>query len=105
MHVNFARKGTVPLKLWILYLIGMNIYTFALMGYDKGRARRQERRVPEKRLFGSSALGGALGAWIGMWTWRHKTKHPSFVIGIPALLVLNGITAYLVWKGISYVTG
>ncbi|MCZ8515722.1 DUF1294 domain-containing protein [Paenibacillus filicis] len=93
------------MKLWILYLVGMNLFTFALMGYDKGRARRKERRVPEKRLFGYSALGGALGAWLGMWVWRHKTKHPSFVIGIPGLLVLNGVMAYFVWKGIGYITG
>ncbi|UUZ81766.1 DUF1294 domain-containing protein [Paenibacillus sp. P26] len=86
------------MKLFILYMLVMNTVTFCMMGYDKKRAKRHERRVPEKRLFGYSAIGGALGAWIGMWTWRHKTKHGSFVFGIPALLVMNIAVIYLLYR-------
>lgn len=75
--------------LLIIYLVLINGYTFLLMGYDKQRAKRNRRRVPEKRLFLLSALGGAGGTGLGMKTWRHKTKHRSFTIGIPFLLVLN----------------
>lgn len=59
------------------------------MGLDKQYAKQKQRRIPEKRLFTLSAVGGALGGWIGMKVWRHKTKHRSFVIGLPLLFVLN----------------
>ncbi|WP_337101279.1 DUF1294 domain-containing protein [Paenibacillus sp. YIM B09110] len=71
------------------YLLIINLYTFALMGRDKKLAVKQRRRVPEKRLFTLSAIGGSIGTWIGMRTWRHKTKHNSFVFGIPAIFVLQ----------------
>ena len=36
-----------------------------------------------------AAMGGALGGMLGMLAFRHKTKHKSFVIGMPLLLLLN----------------
>ncbi|MCM3625841.1 DUF1294 domain-containing protein [Paenibacillus glycanilyticus] len=82
------------MQLLIIYLLVINILAFSLMGMDKSYARHKKRRVPEKRLFGVSALGGALGAWIGMQVWRHKTKHTSFRIGIPLLFVFNMVVIY-----------
>lgn len=73
----------------IIYLLLINSYSFALMGLDKKRAKRQRLRVPEKRLFLLSAIGGAGGTWLAMKAWRHKTKHRSFTVGIPFLLGLN----------------
>ncbi|WP_138751484.1 DUF1294 domain-containing protein [Paenibacillus sinopodophylli] len=72
-----------------VYLLVINCYTFLLMGLDKKSARKQRRRVPEKRLFLLSAVGGAGGTWLAMKTWRHKTKHRSFTVGIPFLFGLN----------------
>ncbi|EFU42578.1 hypothetical protein PVOR_06975 [Paenibacillus vortex V453] len=34
-------------------------------------------------------LGGALGVWIAMYRKRHKTRHLSFKIGVPLLLIVN----------------
>ncbi|MCK9861426.1 DUF1294 domain-containing protein [Paenibacillus sp. ATY16] len=80
--------------LLIIYLLVVNITAFAMMGMDKSYARRKKRRIPEKRLFGVSAIGGALGAWIGMQAWRHKTKHASFRVGIPLLFIFNLVVIY-----------
>ena len=33
-----------------------------------------------------AALGRSVGSLLGMYTVRHKTKHPKFTIGIPLLL-------------------
>lgn len=73
----------------LIYLAAMNAAGFLLMGYDKSRSRRRRRRIPERTLFANAALGGALGVWAGMFAHRHKTKHKSFVYGIPAILLLN----------------
>ncbi|SFD70793.1 Uncharacterized membrane protein YsdA, DUF1294 family [Paenibacillus catalpae] len=82
------------MQLLIIYLLVINIIAFVLMGMDKSYARHKKRRVPEKRLFGISAIGGALGAWIGMQVWRHKTKHTSFRVGIPLLFIFNLVVIY-----------
>ena len=73
----------------IAYYIVINLYTFSLMGMDKRFAKRRGRRVPEKRLFVLSAIGGAAGTWLAMKVWRHKTQHRSFTVGIPYLMALN----------------
>lgn len=76
--------------LWTIlwwYLAVINLAAFAVCGWDKRCARRQRRRVPEKTLFLLAAVGGAAGMYAGMLTFRHKTKHWYFVVGIPALLL------------------
>lgn len=79
----------------IIYLVVINLYTFVLMGSDKKRAKLQRRRVPEKRLFTLSAVGGAVGTYWAMKAFRHKTQHRSFTIGIPLLILLNA--ALVIW--------
>jgi uncharacterized membrane protein YsdA (DUF1294 family) len=96
-----AVQGAEVLRIFIVYLIIMNIVSFFTMAYDKAQAGKRKRRVPEKRLFGYAALGGALGAWIGMYTWRHKTKHASFIAGVPALLIVNVVLIYFIVKGLN----
>jgi len=59
---------------------------------DKKKAKRRKRRIPERTLFIVGALGGALGSLIGMYSVHHKTKHRSFVIGMPILLLVNVVS-------------
>lgn len=73
----------------IIYLIIINVIAFMLMGFDKRRAKRHAWRIPEKTLFGSALLGGSIGAIAGMQVFRHKTKHLSFQIGMPAILLIQ----------------
>jgi uncharacterized membrane protein YsdA (DUF1294 family) len=78
----------------IIYVIVINLVTFFMMGYDKKQAQRTKWRVPEKRLFLLAAIGGAVGGWLGMRAWRHKTQHASFAVGFPLLMVLNAICIF-----------
>ena len=71
----------------LIYLIGMNVLLFVLMGVDKSRARRQAWRIPEATLFLVALLGGSLGGVLGMRHFRHKTLHTTFRLGFPAILV------------------
>ncbi len=65
-----------------------NVIGFLLYGLDKHFACYNKWRIPEAVLIGIAAVGGAYGAAMGMLLFRHKTKHPLFVITIPILLVI-----------------
>ena len=73
----------------ILLLAGINIFSFLLMGADKRRAKQGRRRIPEKTLFLWAGLFGAGGGVLGMFLFRHKTKHWYFRIFFPVMLVLQ----------------
>lgn len=73
------------MKLFIAYIIIVNIVGFVLMGVDKKRAIRGAWRIPEATLFGTALLGGALGCTLGMQHFRHKTKHWYFKYGMPLI--------------------
>lgn len=85
------------MKYLYLYLLGINVAAFLIFGTDKLLAKGQKRRVPERTLFWLAGLGGSVGAWLGMQVFRHKTRHTSFVVGIPAILVLQMATAAALW--------
>lgn len=74
--------------LWI-YLIIINIVSFAFMGADKRKARREKRRVPESTLFLLAVIGGSVGGIAGIYAFRHKTLHKQFTIGFPIILILQ----------------
>ena len=71
------------------YILFMSVLTFSVCRVDKFAAQRQKRRVPEKVLFGLSILGGSVGMYLGMFTFRHKTKHGYFEIGIPLIILIQ----------------
>jgi len=62
---------------------------------DKKRAIKNQWRISEKALINISIIGGSIGMLAGMSTFRHKTKHKKFTIGIPVILVIQvAILAY-----------
>ena len=75
------------LKNILIYLLGINLIGFYMMWSDKRRAKWGKWRVPENTLFLITALGGGIGTISGMYTFRHKTKHNSFIVGFPIILV------------------
>lgn len=77
------------LNIILPYILGVNIITFILMGIDKRKAIKQQYRIPERTFWLLSLIGGAVGSLVGMNLFRHKTKHPTFVIGMPALIIAH----------------
>ncbi len=72
-----------------VYLLVVNLIAFAVYGWDKRCAKRQRRRVSERTLFSLAAMGGSVGALLGMRLFHHKTRHWYFRWGIPAILLLQ----------------
>ena len=75
------------MKYFLLYLLLVNAISFMLMLIDKQKARKKKWRIPEATLMGFAAAGGSIGALLGMYTFRHKTLHKKFTVGIPLILV------------------
>ncbi|WP_054703982.1 DUF1294 domain-containing protein [Bacillus sp. JCM 19041] len=74
--------------MWIYFGI-ITIVGFIVMGVDKTRARTQARRISERNLWLIGIVGGSLGVYMGMYTFRHKTLKRSFSIGIPILICIQ----------------
>ena len=73
------------MKYYIILLALMSLVLFITMGSDKRQARQAGRRVPEARLFLLALLGGAVGGTLGMYAFRHKTRHWYFKLGFPLI--------------------
>ena len=85
-------------------IVFMNLLSFALMGIDKGRARKDKWRISEKTLFLVTALFGGLGGTLGMFLFHHKTRHWYFRLFFPLFLLLQAAAIayyFLKIRGIS----
>ena len=83
---------------FLIYILLINLLGFILMKVDKYYAINQKYRISEKTFFIISAMLGSLGVYIGMYTFRHKTKHINFTVMVPVLFILNIITVYTIFK-------
>ena len=85
----------------LLLLIVVNLVSFALYGLDKLKAKKGLWRIRESTLLLIAALGGSLGALLGMEVFRHKTKHWSFKLLVPLFLLLHiALGVWLVKSGL-----
>lgn len=73
----------------LIYLLVINLISFLAMYIDKRKAKRGSWRTKESTLFTLVLLGGGFGGIAGMYVFRHKTKKPGFVIGFPAILIIE----------------
>ena len=82
----------------LYYLIVINILTFAVYGIDKWKAKQDGWRISEATLLILAAIGGSIGALLGMKIWRHKTMHKKFKYGLPMILLAQIALIYLILK-------
>lgn len=75
-----------PKYIFYIYFTVISVFAVIITVWDKHAAKCGASRVPEKTLFIISAVGGSLFMYITMKIIRHKTKHASFMIGIPAII-------------------
>lgn len=80
----------------IIYLVIVNLIGFFIMWLDKKKAQHSRWRIKENTLFLVAAIGGSIGTIIGMYTFRHKTQKPKFILGFPAILVIQILIAVMI---------
>ncbi|WP_028913269.1 DUF1294 domain-containing protein [Prevotella sp. MA2016] len=71
----------------IYILIGINVLTFFVYGWDKWKAKQGKWRIPEATLLMLAFAGGTIGALLGMQVWHHKTMHLKFKYGLPLIFL------------------
>ena len=77
------------MKLLILLMVLWNLITFAMMGVDKAKAKKNKQRISEKTLILSSFIMGAFGIAAGALVFHHKTRKIKFQILIPMSIIVN----------------
>ncbi len=77
------------IKLKWIYFVIINIFVFLLCWYDKVLSKKKKYRIAELYFFLFSALGGAIGMWVSMYLFHHKTKKWYFVYGISILVIFS----------------
>lgn len=82
------------MEILITYILIINVFALCVSGYDKSAAIHNRRRIPEKFLFLLAVIGGSVGIYASMFLFRHKTRHISFMLGIPMIIAMQ---LALVW--------
>ena len=80
-----------------LYVFGViSAITLLLYMIDKIKAKLGAWRIPEKTLLLLSFFGGGVGGALGMFLFRHKTRHWYFVlVNTLGVLLQAGLLVYL----------
>ncbi len=86
----------------IIYYIFLSLYAAALTVFDKSRALKRKRRIPEIAMLWVGVLGGAGMMYLTMKLIHHKTRVKKFMVYLPVLtfvhLVLFIFFAVLAFK-------
>ena len=87
------------MKWLLIWVLALSMLDFVLMGVDKRKAKKHRWRVPEKTFFLIALVGGSPGAILGMYAFRHKTRHWYFKWGLPAILIAQlALGGWLYWR-------
>ncbi|MBR4035491.1 MAG: DUF1294 domain-containing protein [Oscillospiraceae bacterium] len=62
------------MKYFLIFILVMNIITFAAYGIDKIKAVKDRWRIPEKTLLFMGLCFGSIGGMAGMKVFHHKTQ-------------------------------
>lgn len=82
----------------IIVFAALNFLSFFLYAADKYYARNKKRRIPEKNLLASAFFLGGAGAFLGMYIFRHKTKHLKFKVLVPIFFAVTLISFVLLYS-------
>ena len=80
-----------------VYISSVNLLGLILMGIDKYKAKKRTFRIPEATLFTVAIFGGSLGTTLGMFLFRHKTRHWYFLYGMPLMMMIQAAIIYFLY--------
>lgn len=74
--------------------LGLNLFTFLIIGYDKYLAKRNKRRIPEKTLLSFVFFGGTVGSGLGMLIFGHKIAKRSYLLKFFGIVIFQIVILY-----------
>lgn len=83
------------MEIAIVYLIIINLLSFACLRSDKKRANFSRYKIGTRTFYLLSLLGGSLGVLIGMYYYHYLTENPLFRYGVPGIMGLHLLIALL----------
>ena len=86
------------MKYYLIYFLLINAISFILALADKNRAIKDKRRISERTLLLSAAVGGGVGLLLGLLLSNHKTRKNKFMIGVPVIIVMHFIIVFLLFN-------
>ena len=90
VFANFT-GGKVEL---IIYGVVINFVSFAAFAIDKINACEGRSRIRIITLLGLAFAGGSLGAILGMYILRHKTRVDYFTVGVPLIMIMQVVVIF-----------
>jgi uncharacterized membrane protein YsdA (DUF1294 family) len=79
----------MPVKIFTIYLIIINIMAFGIYGIDKFKAMNNQWRIPESTLITYAFIGGGIGCLCGMRFFHHKTRKIKFRLLVPMGIIID----------------
>ena len=76
-------------KYILIYLIVINLITFIVFAIDKICAIKKKWRYKEVSLLGLCLVGGAIGGFLAMHLFHHKTKKKVFFFFFPLIIIIH----------------
>ncbi|MBQ8795250.1 MAG: DUF1294 domain-containing protein [Clostridia bacterium] len=90
-------------KIFIVYFFIISLITVILTIYDKNAARKRKFRISEATLILCGVFGGAIAELVTMLLIRHKTRHIKFMLGLPLIILAQGLViAGVIFLGVLY---
>lgn len=81
-------------KILIIYGVVINFVSFAAFAIDKINACEGRSRIRIITLLGLAFAGGSIGAILGMYILRHKTRVDYFTVGVPLIMVMQAVVIF-----------
>ena len=82
-------------KTLMVYLGIINLITFVAFAIDKIHAVQGKSRIRILTLLGLAFIGGSVGALVGMYLLRHKTRVNYFTVGIPVIMLMQVAVVFM----------
>lgn len=83
-------------KIFLTYILFINLVTFVQFGIDKRKAIKNKRRIKEKTLFLTALPFGGIGAYLGMQVFNHKKNYWNFSVGLTIIGVIQTVAIYFI---------
>lgn len=81
-------------KILIIYSVIINFVSFAAFAVDKINACEGRSRIRIITLLGIAFAGGSIGAILGMYIFRHKTRVDYFTVGVPLIMIMQAVVLF-----------